>query len=527
MNRRLKYKLLFIALVTVLSLVMLYRYQLNLGLDLRGGMHLVLQVETQDVIDEELNQMRERLVTDLRNRQAGFSEIRVSAEGIEILGVDPESRLVVEEVLDPLAPAWTYRSRAREGRADYFLQMAVAYRRQLAEQAVRQAREIIAQRVDQFGVAEPTITIYGGGEVQDQIIVELPGIEDFERVKDLIRSTARLELKLTHPDPAKRGPFPSREAALAAFDHNLPDEYEILPYLDRRVAGGQTQYMVVRKAASLTGQHLKNARRSIDQLTGRSEVVFFLNSEGVRLFGETTAANVNNQLAIVLDGVIRSAPNINERIDTESARITGSFTPEEAEDLALVLRSGALPADLRVLEERTVGPSLGRDSVVRGVYASVLGLLLVLGGMLFFYRGSGINAVVCLLLNLVILLGVLAYFRATLTLPGIAGIILTIGMAVDANILIFERIKEELRAGKGPRAAVEAGFGKVFSTIMDTNVTTLIAALFLFQFGTGPIRGFAVTLAIGLIANLFTATFVSRALFDFRLQRREVTALSI
>ncbi|HRR27208.1 MAG TPA: hypothetical protein P5300_10975, partial [Acidobacteriota bacterium] len=196
MNRRLKYKLLFIALVTVLSLVMLYRYQLNLGLDLRGGMHLVLQVETQDVIDEELNQMRERLVTDLRNRQAGFSEIRVSAEGIEILGVDPESRLVVEEVLDPLAPAWTYRSRAREGRADYFLQMAVAYRRQLAEQAVRQAREIIAQRVDQFGVAEPTITIYGGGEVQDQIIVELPGIEDFERVKDLIRSTARLELKL-------------------------------------------------------------------------------------------------------------------------------------------------------------------------------------------------------------------------------------------------------------------------------------------------------------------------------------------
>ncbi|HRR55777.1 MAG TPA: hypothetical protein P5057_02335, partial [Acidobacteriota bacterium] len=351
MNRRLKYKLLFIALVTVLSLVMLYRYQLNLGLDLRGGMHLVLQVETQDVIDEELNQMRERLVTDLRNRQAGFSEIRVSAEGIEILGVDPESRLVVEEVLDPLAPAWTYRSRAREGRADYFLQMAVAYRRQLAEQAVRQAREIIAQRVDQFGVAEPTITIYGGGEVQDQIIVELPGIEDFERVKDLIRSTARLELKLTHPDPAKRGPFPSREAALAAFDHNLPDEYEILPYLDRRVAGGQTQYMVVRKAASLTGQHLKNARRSIDQLTGRSEVVFFLNSEGVRLFAETTAANVNNQLAIVLDGVIRSAPNINERIDTESARITGSFTPEEAEDLALVLRSGALPADLRVLEE--------------------------------------------------------------------------------------------------------------------------------------------------------------------------------
>lgn len=527
MNRRLKYRLILIGLVTILCLVMLYRYQLNLGLDLQGGMHLVLQVETQDVLDEELNQMRERLVSDLGDRQVVIDEIRVAGDTIEIRGVGPEGRLPVEEVLDSLAPAWTYTSRAREGKADYALRMAEAYRRQVAQQAVRQAREIIARRVDQYGVAEPTITIYGSGDVQDQIIVELPGVDDFERVKGLIRSTARLELKLTHPDPAKRGPFPTREAALGAFDDNLPDEYEILPYQDRRVAGGQVQYMVVRKAPSLTGQHLKNARRSIDPMTGRSEVVFFLNSEGVRLFSETTAANVNNQLAIVLDGLIRSAPNINERIDTESARITGSFTPEEAEDLALVLRSGALPADLRILEERSVGPSLGRDSIRRGVYASILGVVLVVTGMLVFYRLSGINAIICLALNLVILLGVLAYFHATLTLPGIAGIILTIGMAVDANILIFERIKEELRAGKGVRAAVDAGFGRVFATILDTNVTTLIAALFLFQFGTGPVRGFAVTLATGLLANIFTATFVSRTLFNLVLENREVSRLSI
>jgi preprotein translocase subunit SecD len=229
----------------------------------------------------------------------------------------------------------------------------------------------------------------------------------------------------------------------------------------------------------------------------------------------------------VLDDLVRSAPNINERIDSESARITGNFTVEEADDLALVLRSGALPAKLRILEERSVGPSLGRDSIVRGVYASILGLLLVVAGMLIFYHLSGINAIACLALNLLILLGVLAYFRATLTLPGIAGVILTIGMAVDANILIFERIREELRLGKTVRSAVDAGFDRVFSTIIDTNITTLVAALFLFQFGTGPVRGFAVTLAVGLLANIFTATFVSRTFFAVYLQNRELSRLSI
>ncbi|RPJ84530.1 MAG: protein translocase subunit SecD, partial [Acidobacteria bacterium] len=354
---------------------------------------------------------------------------------------------------------------------------------------------------------------------------ELPGVDDPNRVINLIKSTARLELKLVHAE--KSTAFSSRESAAQAFGGTLPPGYEALPYRDINETGGQTQYMVVRAAPSVTGRHLKNARRSQDSFSGRSEVSFFLNTEGVDLFTRTTEQNVGNRLAIVLDDEIRSAPVIESRIDSDSARITGSFSPEQADDLALVLRSGALPARISILENRIVGPSLGMDSIRSGVLASVVGMLLVLIGMVVVYRLSGLNAILCLVVNLIILLGVLGYFRAALTLPGIAGIILTIGMAVDANILIFERIKEELRLGKTVRSAVEAGFTRVFTTILDTNITTLIAAVFLFQFGTGPIRGFAITLAVGLIANIFAATFVSRAVFDWFLQNREVAKLSI
>jgi preprotein translocase subunit SecD len=525
MNRKLRYRLLLIGLVFTVSAVLLYYREINLGLDLQGGIHLVLQVETEDALEEEIDQTRDRVEAELAEREIPFEETRVADQMVEIFGVPQDSEDAMEAYLDEYAPAWTYRSRVREGTVDYSFQMNATYRKSLATQSVRQARDIVERRVDQYGVAEPTITVYGGGEVQDQIIVELPGVEDFERVKDLIKSTARLELKLTHPTLG--GPYPERESALQAFGNQLPDDYEILPFRDRDESGGQTLYLVVRKAASVTGQQLKNARRSQDQFTGKAEVIFFLNAEGVSLFSEATAANVGNRLAIVLDDLVRSAPNISERIDSESARITGSFTPEEAEDLALVLRSGALPAKLRILEERSVGPSLGWDSIVRGIYASILGVTLVVFGMLIVYRFSGLNAILCLSLNLLILMGVLAYFRATLTLPGIAGVILTIGMAVDANILIFERIKEELRLGKTIRSAVDAGFERVFSTIIDTNITTLVAALFLFQFGTGPIRGFAVTLAVGLLANIFTATFVSRTFFAAILQNREVNRLSV
>lgn len=527
MNKKLQYRLLLIVAVTVVAVVLLYWNNINLGLDLQGGIHMVLQVETNDALVEEIDQTRERIQNELTEQSAVFAEVRVVEGRVEISGVAAESTGPVENVLATYTPAWSFTSRTAETRTNYTLQMSTAYRRQLATQSVRQAREIVARRVDQYGVAEPTITIYGSGEVQDQIIVELPGVEDFDRVKDLIKSTARLELKLTHPDPSKRGPFPTRDAANIAFQGLPADQFQILAYQDRGQGTAQSGFMIVSRAATITGQHLKNARRAQDPYSGRAEVSFFLNAEGVTRFSQATGDNVGNQLAIVLDDVIRSAPNINERIDSDSARITGSFTAEEADDLALVLRSGALPARLRILEERSVGPSLGRDSIVRGIWASGVATLLVVVVMLVVYRLSAVNALLCLVLNMLVLMGVLAYFQATLTLPGIAGLILTIGMAVDANILIFERIKEELRVGKAIRTAVDAGFGRVFGTICDTNITTLIASLFLFQFGTGPLRGFAITLAVGLLANLFTATFVSRTVFTLLVQGREGNRLSI
>ena len=525
MNKKLKYRILLIALVLVSSCVMLILKDINLGLDLRGGVHLVLQVETDEALEEEVNQTRERIESALREREAIFSGVTANERVIEINGVTLSSEDAVDDYLSQFTPAWNYRSRTRDELVNYSMEMTAAYQKTLATQSVSQARNIVEKRVDQYGVAEPTITVYGSGAVQDQIIVELPGVDDFERVKGLIKSTARLELKLVHP--SQGGPYSSRESARSAFSGNFPDDYEILSYRDRNADAGKTMYMVVKKAASITGKHLKNARRSQDPFSGQSEVLFYMNSEGVNLFAEATGANVGNRLAIVLDDVIRTAPNIESRIDSESARITGVGTVEEADDLALILRSGALPAKLSIIEERSVGPSLGRDSIMRGIYASLLGLLLVMVGMMIVYRLSGANALLCLTLNLLILLGVLAYFGATLTLPGIAGVILTIGMAVDANILIFERIKEELRLGKTPRASIDSGFSRVFGTIIDTNVTTLVASLFLFQFGTGPVKGFAVTLAVGLLANIFTATFVSRTFFNVLLHNRDVKKLSI
>ncbi|RPI29687.1 MAG: protein translocase subunit SecD [Acidobacteria bacterium] len=531
MKKNLKYRLLVVFAVVAICIYLFVppSQKINLGLDLRGGIHLVLQVVIHDALLAEAEQVRDRIDADLRNKDVAFNESRTADKPqgpeIEILGVPPDAQAAVENQLREHSSSWTFQTRYGEGQVDYVLQMVPAVKKYLSQQTVNQARETIRNRIDQFGVTEPTITVYGSGDVQDQIIVELPGVDDPNRVINLIKSTARLELKLVHPE--KSSEFSSRESAVQAFGGALPVDYDVLPYRDVNETGGQTMYMVVRKAPSVTGRHLKNARRSQDNFTGRSEVSFFLNTEGVELFTRTTEQNVGNRLAIVLDDEIRSAPVIESRIASDSARITGRFSQEQAEDLALVLRSGALPARISILENRIIGPSLGMDSIKSGVFASLAGMLLVVIGMVVIYRLSGLNAILCLVVNLLILLGVLGYFRATLTLPGIAGIILTIGMAVDANILIFERIKEELRLGKTVRSAVESGFSRVFWTIMDTNITTLIAAVFLFQFGTGPIRGFAVTLAVGLIANIFAATFVSRAVFDWFLQSREVAKLSI
>ncbi|MFQ5928286.1 MAG: protein translocase subunit SecD [Acidobacteriota bacterium] len=528
MKRNLKYRLIFILVVVVGSIFLFYppSEKVNLGLDLKGGIHLALQVLTNDAFEVEVNQLRERIEDDLQEKGIVFTRTQVTEDfGIEILGALQDQQQQLEDYLGQHSADWTYHIRFREGEVDVEMSMNIGAERALAVRTVEDAKETISRRVDQYGVAEPTIQVYGGGDIQDQIIVELPGVEDFDRVLNLIKSTARLELKLVHS--ANGGPYLTREAALTAFSNSFPSDYEILPYRNPTETGNQTRYMVVRKAPSITGQHLKNARPSQDNFTGRSEVEFFLNPEGVGLFTRVTEQNVGTRLAVVLDNEIRSAPNISERIPSEAARITGSFSPEQAEDLALVLRSGALPAAIRILENRIIGPSLGMDSIRRGIAASLVGLVLVVSGMLFVYRFSGINAIVCLILNLLVLLAVLASVHAALTLPGIAGIILTIGMAVDANILIFERIKEELRLGKTVRSAVDAGFDRVFSTILDTNITTLIAAVCLYQFGTGPVRGFAVTLGVGLLANIFTAVFVSRTLFGSILQLREVERLSI
>jgi preprotein translocase subunit SecD len=413
---------------------------------------------------------------------------------------------------------------ATEGKNVIFI-MSSEYALDLRNRATDQAKQIIENRVNAFGVSEPTIQRHGPA-TDYQILVQLPGVDDPERVKNLIRAESRLELRLV-----TEGPFASEEAAQQALGGTVPPNKQILPSEERRTTPGApktTQYYVVEKSAVVTGADLRRAD-AVVSLTGGNqyEIRFSLRPEGAIRFANFTGANVNKQLAIVLNDVIKSAPNIQERIPGGEGRITGDFTREEAEDLALTLNSGALPASVTYLEERTVGPSLGADSIRQGVAASLAGLALVVIAMLVYYRLSGVNAVIALVLNLFLLLAAMRIFGAVLTLPGIAGVALTIGMAVDANVLVFERIREELKSGKVVMSAVTLGFDRAFVTIFDSNVTTIIAALFLFVFGTGPIRGFAVTLVCGLLANLFTAVFASKTFFLWFLTRREKAAESI
>ncbi|HST19415.1 MAG TPA: protein translocase subunit SecD, partial [Gaiellaceae bacterium] len=358
---------------------------------------------------------------------------------------------------------------------------------------------------DQLGVTEPLIAPESG----NRIVIQLPGVDDPARVKDIIKTTAILQFRLVEGTQTS-----DPKTALDSVPANMKTEVDVLPgtRVDEYGRASGSEYYAVRKIVPVTGTDLKTARVQKGRL-GEPVIGFSMTPDGARKFGELTGANVGKQLAIVLDNKIESAPRINSRIDDQGV-IEGRFTQQQASDLALILRSGSLPASLTTLEERTVGPSLGRDSIRQGITASIIGFIALILAVIFYYRGAGINAVVALLLNLVILLGMMAYFKATLTLPGIAGIILTLGMAVDSNVLVFERIREELREGKTVRAAIEQGFARAFGTIIDTHMTTIISALFLFQFGTGPIKGFAVTLLIGLAASVFTAFFVSRVIFD-------------
>jgi preprotein translocase subunit SecD len=511
----LRTKLLIIAGVIALSVFAFYppAQKVNLGLDLRGGVHLVLRVHTDDALRVETELTAERLRERLRaDNVAGTVEV-VSATEFRVTNVQnaqgvQQAAVDVETVFNRSTGAGTFT---------YTMKPNIV--NQLRDQAVQQALQTIERRVNELGVAEPIVARHGGNE---QILVQLPGVSDVQRAKEIIRSTALLELKAV-----EQGPFPTREAALQAYNNNLPPDLEVIPgRADGDTAGAapSTVYFTVKRAAVVSGRDLRTAQQSLDEFN-QPAVSFTLKQDAAQRFGEFTQGNIGRRLAIVLDDRVTSAPTIQGRI-TDNGQITG-ITREEMQDLVITLKSGALPASLTYLEERTVGPSLGADSVRAGVSASLGGLALVVVFMMIYYRLTGLNAVVSIVVNLVILLGLMAYLGATMTLPGIAGFILTIGMGVDSNVLIFERIKEELATAKGVRSAVSAGFDRVWWTIVDTHVASLISAAFLFQFGTGPIRGFATTLFIGLMSNVFTAVFVSRTVFELMLSRRRAATLSI
>lgn len=518
MNNPFSWKVGVILAVLGLSVWAFYppQQKVRLGLDLKGGVHLVMRVQTDDALRVETEGVAERLREELANRNIGVASVTA----------EPPTRFVVSGV--PAAQDQEFRrlaedqtgasyDRSSSAGGTYTFTLKPNVERTLREESVRQALQTIERRVNDLGVAEPVVAPHGTGN--DQILVQLPGVTDVNRAKEIIRSTALLELKIV-----ESGPAGSREALLQAYGGTAPANMEVVSGVAPGPEAG-TVFYLVRRVAAITGRDLRNARPTLDE-NNQPAVSFSLNNEGAVKFGRVTQDNIGRQLAIILDGRVQSAPVIESRINDEG-RITGVFTQQEVADLSLVLRSGALPASLTYLEERTVGPSLGADSVRAGVMASVTGLALVAVFMLAYYKLAGINAIVSVAMNLLILLGFMAYIDATMTLPGIAGFILTIGMGVDSNVLIFERIKEELATGKGVRQAVAAGFDRVFLTILDTHIASLISAAFLFQFGTGPIRGFATTLFFGLLSNVFTAVFVSRTLFEAILARREAKTLSI
>jgi preprotein translocase subunit SecD len=520
MRKNLRWKLVLIVAVTLACIVGFAGFppklanmkeRIHLGLDLRGGIHMILQVVTDDAVNMETDQAVERIKEELRSRQISFSDVRKrDLKRIEIREADPQKTSEVRALIDDNFQSWD-RSSLPEVPNSYLLTLRPSVEQQMRASSVQQAIQTIRNRVDQLGVTEPVIQEHGVAS-EYQILVQLPGVDDPARVKDIIKSTALLELKIVEPGS---GPFPSREAALSQFNGSVPEGKELVQSVRKFNDPSQSgdEWYLVNKVAAITGKDLKTARPSTDDL-GRPDVSFNLTVDGAARFGRVTEENVGKQLAILLDGKIVSAPRIDNRI-TDSGVIRGSFTLEQANDLALILRSGALPARMNYLEERTVGASLGADSIRHGILASVVGLAVVIAFMLFYYKLSGLNAIVALILNLIILVASLAYIQATLTLPGIAGVVLLIGMAVDSNVLIFERIREELWSGKNVVSAVNTGFSKAFVTIIDTHVTTVVSVLFLFIFGTGPVKGFAVVLFWGLLANLFTSVYVSKVLFDY------------
>jgi preprotein translocase subunit SecD len=491
--------------------------RINLGLDLQGGMHLVLEVDTQKAVESTV----ERIVQDLRRllkkEQVAQSTIdRVEGNKLSAKIEGKESIDEFERILDKEYKDLRMVSKSLQDGVLYaVMDLPDAESDHIKKLAVDQALETIRNRIDQFGVSEPDIRRQG----EKRILIQLPGIKETERAKELIGKTALLEFKLldeTHSvEDAVKGDIPQgSEVLYQSIEDPKTQRTSKTPFL-------------VKKQTLLTGAYLTEARVEIDSQYNEPYVSITFDKKGARIFEKITEENVKKRLAIVLDQNVYSAPVIQEKIGGGQARITGSFTMEEAKDLAIVLRAGALPAPVNVIEERTVGPSLGSDSIRKGIISGIVGGLLVVLFMAIYYSFSGMIADFALLINILMIAAGLAGFQATLTLPGIAGIILTIGMAVDANVLIFERIREELRLGKTPKASVDAGFERATLTILDSNITTLIAALVLFQFGTGPVKGFAVTLSIGVLTSMFTALIMTRSIFDFLLINRKMKRIRI
>jgi preprotein translocase subunit SecD len=537
MNPNLKWKALFIAAVIVFCLYFLFGYpmfptsfaqvkdnfkkQIKLGLDLQGGSHMVLQVQVQEAVAQETDTTVDRLTTALRNKNVHYDEARrVDDTHILIRNIDPSQYSVLSDIVGTqYNNVWDIAPAAGEANS-YTLALRPGAVAAIEEQTVTQAKDTIEQRINALGLTEPTVQPRGGRNA-DEILVQLPGVADTAEARRVIQAGGQLELRLVN-DPQT---YPS-VAAYMAQHTVLPASDELVPACADnrdRASGSNTGdvFYVLNRAPIVTGRDLRSATETRNTTNpGTWQVNFTLSPEAARRFGPFTQQNITRNMAIVLDHCVKSDPVINGRID-DSGMIEGNFSQQSAHELAVVLRAGALPASIKYLEERTVGPSLGADSIRHGVQASILSLLVVMFFMLIYYRMSGGNAVLALILNLVILLAFLAMSGAVLTLPGIAGVILTIGMGVDSNVLVFERIREEIRNGKSSAEAVDAGFDNAFRTIIDTHVTTVVSAAFLGFFGTGPIRGFAITLVVGLVANIFTAVYVSKTIFQYHLTKMD------
>ena len=490
--------------------------RIHLGLDLKGGTHLILQVQVNDAVNADSDRAVERLKDEMRSRKIAYADVSKpdaanAPDKIVIKGVPPEGTTELRNLVQDRLPEFDANSGAENS---WVLSMKPQQLTELKNRAVQQAIETIRNRVDKLGVSEPIIQEHGLGDYQ--ILVQLPGVDDPARVKEIMQSTAMLEIRQALNNGA---PYKDEQAALAATNGVLPDN-SVLMHGRNIGASGEDSVYIISRVSAVAGHDLREARVGRNSNTNMPEVNFFLTAEGGRRFSNFTSQHVNDYLAVVLDNKVMEVAVIKSEIG-DSGVIEGRFTDQQAKDLALILNSGALPAGIKYLEERTVGPSLGADSIRSGVQAAVVGMLAVLVFMLVYYHGAGVNADVALILNLIILLGFLGFSGATLTLPGIAGVILTVGMGVDSNVLIFERIREELRNGKTPPSAVDQGFAHAWITIVDTHVTTIVSAFILFIFGTGPVKGFAVTLTFGLLANLFTAVFVSRVIFDYVLSRKQ------